>query len=273
MRVFIRKYLTEIKAVFRKLEMQSGFFNPFSCKMIQSDTVFRKIIIVCNDLSACDCMVKHFELQDYEIRSVNTAIDFYKAIDRERYALAIIDIDLPDQSGLVLSKYLRTNTNTLIILLTENVSIESRIEAYESGADQLIGIPVNLKELSVVIANFMTRIAKHESGSTDSKLRVTGSTWQLNPEEWSLLTPSGKHLRLTAKEYTFLNCFVSVQQGIVSRSSLLQNLGYTQNEYGHRSLESLVYRLRKKISPNLDTPIKTANGSGYAFSSVLELNS
>jgi len=45
------------------------------------------------------------------------------------------------------------------------------------------------------------------------------------------------------------------------------------DEHGNRSLESLIYRLRKKISPNLETPIKTVNGSGYIFTAKIEIES
>jgi DNA-binding response OmpR family regulator len=45
-----------------------------------------------------------------------------------------------------------------------------------------------------------------------------------------------------------------------------------RNENGRRALEALVYRLRKKISPTLDTPIKTVNRTGYSFTSSLDLD-
>lgn len=52
----------------------------------------------------------------------------------------------------------------------------------------------------------------------------------------------------------------------------MRHLGYIQNDSGHRAPEGLVYRIRKKISQTLDTPIKMASGSGYAFTSVLGLD-
>ena len=96
-------------------------------------------------------------------------------------------------------------------------------------------------------------------------------TWTLVSDEWSLITSGGDKLHLTSKEYSFLNCLALTPKGIVSRDSILNVLGYEHNENGNRSLESLVYRLRKKISPPLDTPIKNANVTGYSFEALIQL--
>lgn len=241
--------------------------------MKESDDIVKRIIIVEDDCSVGECIAKYLQLKGWDVTIACSAVEFYKIIDRRKFALAIIDIGLPDQSGLVLVDYLSSNAKTRIIIISGKPTAENRVEGYRCGADHFLAKPLNFQELGSIVSNMMKRFQEDTEDGYNSVLgSVLGSKWRLIPEEWSLITPSGKELRLTAKEYAFICCLAEAPRGIVSRSCLMKSLGYMQNEYGHRSLESLVYRLRKKISPTLDTPIKTASGSGYTFTSVLELD-
>ncbi|RXK80017.1 response regulator transcription factor [Chlorobaculum sp. 24CR] len=237
------------------------------------EKITQRIIIVDDDCSIRDSIAKYLNLKGWGVTIAGSAIDFYKNIDQKRFSIAIINPSLPDQNGFVLVRYLYSNTKVRIIILCEALSTESKIDGYRCGADHVLGKPLNYQELGAIVSNLMRRVeASNTCDGRNNFSVLSESKWKLIPDEWFLVTPSGKTLRLTAKEYAFISCLASQPKSIVSRTCLMQNLGYMQNECGHRSLESLVYRLRKKISPTLDTPIKTANGSGYTFTSVLELD-
>jgi len=229
-----------------------------------------RIIIVEDDQDLRESILQFLTLKGFDVTGVGSAIEFYGEIIKKPYCIAILDLSLPDQDGLVLSGYLRANTGIRILMLTARSSLEERLAGYESGADFYLVKPVDFRELAASLSSMIQRM---EAAGEESVHGIGSGTdhWLLVKKEWLLLTPQGDEVKLTAKEYSFLNCLSADPSNIVSREMLLDSLGYQQNLSGHRALESLVYRLRKKISPDLDTPIKTASGSGYTFSSDIVL--
>lgn len=227
-----------------------------------------RLIIVEDDEDLRASIVKYLELKGYDVTGVGTALDFYSAVAVHRYAVAILDLALPDQDGLVISKYIRANTSMRILMLTARTTVEDRLAGYESGADVYLVKPVDFRELTASIINLLNRAEAEGFTATDAP-HPADERWTLNTKEWMLITPEAVQVRLTSKEYIFLSVLLASKNNIVSREDLLNSLDYSLNESGNRSLESLVYRLRKKISPRLETPIKTASGSGYTFSSQL----
>ena len=244
--------------------------------MSPSDTSVNQIIYVEDDLSFRSVILKYLKIKGYSVTDVGSALDFYKEFERQEYPLAIIDIGLPDQSGLVLIKYVRENSRTRILVLSGDSSSDTTIAAYEAGADQFLTKPVNFRLLDTAVARLIERATGQPDGSpeaitSEAKDKSSSHTWRLLTEGWALITPAGEALHLTGKEYAFIHKLVETPNVPVSRSTLLKELGYPLDEHGHRSLESLIYRLRKKISPTLETPIKTVNGSGYIFTAKIEI--
>lgn len=239
--------------------------------MEQQSVTAGRVIIVEDDADFRDSIVKYLRNRGLDITGVGSAIEFYREVSAAHYELAILDLALPDQSGIVLSQYLRANTRMRIIILTAKTSLEERIAGYDAGADVYMVKPVDFRELYATASSLLGRM--HEaSTATITPQPPQALEWKLGRSDWSLITPSGGHLKLTSKEYAFLDCLAGDQQAIVPRETLLNALGYESSEYGNRALESLIYRLRKKISPTLDTPIRTASGSGYTFTSPLHIS-
>lgn len=244
--------------------------------MFRSGTPFNQIIFVDDDASFRSFILKYLEQSGYPVIGAGSAIDFYREFDRQLYPLAIIDVGLPDQSGLVITKYIRENSSTRILLLSGDTSQETMIAGYEAGADQVLTKPVNFRLLDAALGNLMKRAVGQTAGLSEELTRKTEEVssshiWRLLTEGWALVTPAGEKLHLTGKEYVFIHKLVETPSVPVSRTILLKELSYPLDQHGHRSLESLIYRLRKKISPLLNTPIKTLNGEGYTFTSRIEV--
>ena len=244
--------------------------------MTQSEASFNQIIIVEDEPAFRDMISKYVAKKGFEVALAGSAIEFYREFEKKQFALAIIDIGLPDQNGLVLTKYIRANSKTRVVLLTGDTSLDRRIEGYEAGADVYLTKPVNFRLLDAALENLVMRVAEHNAVLSDNtvikpKNSEDSHVWVLRTEEWRLVTPCGERLHLTSKEQIFIHALAETPNTPVSRKVLLERLGYQNDEYGNRSLESMIYRLRKKISPNLETPIKTANGSGYIFTAKIKI--
>jgi len=239
--------------------------------MSKNATDAKRIIIVEDDSDLRDSIIKYLRLKGYDVTGVGTALDFYAEVAADNYAVAILDLALPDQDGLVISQYIRSNTGMRILMLTARTSVEDRLAGYESGADVYLLKPVDFRELAASLENLFGRLERDASSSITGNKMEKGY-WRLNGEDWALESPEGDVMKMTSKEYQFLYALAEASGQIVSREELLKILGYALNESSNRSLESLVYRLRKKISPTLDTPIRTASGSGYTFTSPLQVS-
>ncbi|NTU93362.1 MAG: response regulator transcription factor [Chlorobiaceae bacterium] len=233
----------------------------------------QRVIVIEGDRELRDSLVSALSLQGYAVTGVGSAGDFYQLLfSSEQCDLAIIDIGLPDQSGFVLAEYVRKNTDARIIVLHSGLSLEERLAGYESGADISLPKPVDARELTALIANMFDRIeaarprqVKAASVQEPAPEEEAGA-WKLLRNEWSLLTPRGDSIALTAKEFDFLLSLVLQSTAIVTRQYILKILGYQPNEQGNRALESLIYRLRRKTEAfGYGFPIKTYRGVGYCL--------
>ncbi|TLU81645.1 MAG: response regulator transcription factor [Chlorobium sp.] len=235
------------------------------------------VIIAEDDLSIRKCLVKYLTVVGYDVTGVGSALEIYQHIAVNSYQVAILDIGLPDQSGIALCEYLRNNTDMRIIMLTGRSTIEEKLAGYNSGADIYLVKPVDFRELSASISNLLRRrdialqTPQQQQGESEDKLLSAKNKrlWKLDRAEWSLYNPDGKMIKLTSKEFEFMNCFISNSHKNITRKEIMSILDYEHNEYGKRALESLVHRLRQKIDINGTSPIKTVFGVGFNFAEEL----
>ncbi len=228
-----------------------------------------RIIIVEDDKPLLKSVVKYLRLDGYDVTGVGSAYEFYQHLFAAPYVLAILDVGLPDQSGLVLSEYVRNNTNMRIIMLTARASIDDELAGHKAGADMYLVKPFDFRKLSASIASLLARL---EAPASDPQFvaekpeSLPSGEWRLLTTQWILQAPSGQHLKLTGKELEFIIQLVSSPKAVVSRLELLNKLGYFNSESGNHSLQSLINRLRKKIeSCNAVFPIQTSHAIGYIF--------
>ena len=237
----------------------------------------RRVIVVEDESDFRESMMEYLVLSGLDVTGVESALEFYQNISRQHYALAVVDIGLPDQNGLVLAEYIRNNTDMRIIILTAQSSLESKVEGYKAGADIYLVKPVDFSELSASIYSILGRLDKNLP--ITSELKKIGphrneepSSWTLVRSDWTLSNPNGDEIKLTSKEFDFIELLASSPNTVVVRQDLLKRLDYDNNEYGNRSLDALVHRLRlKKKSINCRIPIKTNHGSGYSFSASINM--
>ncbi|MBN1279692.1 MAG: response regulator transcription factor [Chlorobium sp.] len=227
----------------------------------------KRIIIVEDDRDFRESIMEYLALAGFEVTGVASALDFYQKIARERYLLVILDISLPDQDGLVLAEYVRKNTDMRIIMLTAQSSQKSKVIAYESGADLYLTKPVDFPELLASITSILGRLTVGTSSRPEPEPDNEKQHWQLQRNDWSMLTPKEEIIQLTAKEFDLIEKLASLPNQVVERQVLLKALDYENDEFGNRSLDALIHRLRrKKDGLSCRIPIKTAHGSGYCFS-------
>jgi len=219
--------------------------------------------------------VKFLGIFGYEVLAVGSALEFYRVINQYGGCLAIIDVGLPDQNGLVLVEYLRNNSDIYILMLTSKQTIDEKLACYQAGADMLLDKPVEFRELSALLPNIFNRLGKPECivySQVNHHVQVPEDiSWKIMRDGWVLISPKGDSVGLTLKEFKFLLSLSNTSAMAVSRKELLKTLEYQNDEYGHRALESLVHRLRNKTAALGSSPIKTAHGVGYSFTAPVNI--
>ena len=203
------------------------------------------------------------ELSGFYADGRGSAQEFYQALNAVRYDVAIVDLGLPDQSGLKVVEFLREKTNMGIIILTARSSINDRMLGYDCGADYFFSKPVDTLELVAAIKNLHSRLVGSLPNIDDAL-----ECWRLNKSSWRLASPDGRDIELTSKELQFLDILMQQANENITRQYVLDILGYSEDTYGSRSLDSLVKRLRKKVESTLELelPVRTVHAVGFCFS-------
>lgn len=231
-----------------------------------------EVILVEDDVILRDGLKEYLELGGCAVTAVGSGLDCFMALTRQpTLRVAVIDLGLPDIDGQRIVEHLRQHTQIRIIVLTADNNRDARIGSYQAGADLYMNKPVDSGELVAAIISLGQRQASLASPSAE--MESAGSCWQLNRLEWTLTCPNGAILRLTNREFQFMDQLASDKKAPLPRQVLCQALYQRHDASAEASLSTLVKRLRQRIDAihNGDSPILTAHGSGYRFAGSLDL--
>lgn len=197
-----------------------------------------------------------------EVTEVATISQFHQQFSAHPFDVLVIDRMLPDGDGLELVESLRQEgVRAGIVLFSSRDASKDRIEGYERGADHYLTKPVRLQELKAVIDAVGKRVREPRQ-------------WVLDMVNWSLLSPDGSTVQLTALEAAFLHGVATAPNRQASRTSLVRRLGRDAATYDFRNLDALVLRLRRKVGDGctMTFPLKTLHGMGYCLTQSISIN-
>ena len=216
-----------------------------------------RVVVIEDESDLNSAIVSFLNLSDFAADGVRSAAELDAWLFSHDCDLAVVDIGLPDRSGLAITETLRGRSRCGIVIVTARGQVDDRLLGYSTGADYYLVKPIDMRELVAVLK------AVHD------RLPPPRMEWQLNPLGWQLTAPNGCSVRLTRSELTVLKILVERPGSPVTRTVIGVALGYNGTDHDPRRLEIMIRRLRKKIldETNMDAPIETAHGIGYAFTS------
>jgi len=179
--------------------------------------------------------------------------------------LAIIDLGLPEISGLEIIRRVRAEGKTYpILILTARDRWEDKVDGLSAGADDYVVKPFHFEEVSARVNALLRR----SGGWASSQLEAGPVSLDMSRQE---LTVSGDVLELTSFEYKIIE-YLMVRAGqVISKAELTDRLYDQDFERDSNVIEVFIGRLRKKMDPdNSLKPIETLRGRGYRF--ALERN-
>jgi DNA-binding response OmpR family regulator len=183
--------------------------------------------------------------------------------------LVILDLMLPDISGLEVCRRLRQEKNIPIIMLTAKSQETERIVGLEMGADDYITKPFSLAELTARVRAVLRRACLPKNEEMDKEKLIIRGPLHLNIENHQV-SKGGEEIILTPTEFNILALLARHPGRVFSRLQLLEAcLGDAYSGY-ERSIDTHISNMRKKIEPDPANPtfILTVFGLGYKFSNA-----
>ncbi|MBQ0718346.1 MAG: response regulator [Sulfitobacter litoralis] len=179
------------------------------------------------------------------------------------FDLIVLDVMMPGEDGLSLTRGLRETMQTPILLLTAKGETENRIDGLEAGADDYLAKPFEPKELLLRINAILRRMPDTRVADATPKVLSMGAI-RYDIERGELW--QGEDLvRLTATEIQLMRIFAAQPGMALSRSKLVEELGRDRGQAQERAVDVQITRLRRKIEDNPKQPryLQTVRGAGY----------
>jgi two-component system response regulator PhoP len=220
-----------------------------------------RILVVEDEVKLCEQIQQFFADKGFAVDTANTGRDGYYMGKEYPIDAAVIDIGLPDFSGIELIKRLRKDKVTVpILILTARSRWQEKVEGLEAGADDYLVKPFHYEELQARINALIRRSA----GVAHPVLTHDNIELDTVAQE---VTVSGVKQDLTAYEYKVLEYLMFRKGEVVSKSVLTAHIYDEDFDRDSNVLEVFIGRLRKKLDPDgTRKPIETLRGRGYLIS-------
>ena len=230
------------------------------------------ILVVDDDKEIRSLLERYLLGQGFRVSTAGDGRSMEDRLATAKIDLVVLDVMLPDDSGLDLCRSLRNRGTLPIILLTALKEDIDRIIGLEIGADDYLGKPFNPRELVARIRAVLRRVSETKAISapaTTTLFRFTG--FIAEPAAHRVTTADGHDVGLTAAEFELLLAFLERPGRMLSRNQLLDITQQRDAGPFDRSIDVLVSRLRRKLGKFCDaTILKTRRNGGYQLVARVE---
>jgi DNA-binding response OmpR family regulator len=225
------------------------------------------IVVVEDEATQRQLLVEYLGRQNFRVSGVDGGTALRRLVERELPALVLLDIGLPGEDGFALARWLREKSGRIgIIMVTAATDTVDRVVGLETGADDYVAKPVELRELLARVKSVLRRATGAAIVSAGSRVRM--GRLVLDLEKRLLVDPhNGDELALTSSEFDLLKLFAENPNRPLQRDWLLETTAHREMEAFDRAIDLRVTRLRRKIEVDPAHPdaLRTVRGVGYMF--------
>ncbi len=215
-----------------------------------------RILLVEDDGTIGEAVRDHVAASSHAVDWVRTIADAAAVREAVEYGLILLDLQLPDGSGIDFLKYMRRLEDTTpVIILTARDQISDRIEGLNGGADDYLVKPFNLDELEARIM----AVSRRYRDTPHLLLRFANIEIDRPNRE---LAVSGEKVMLTSREWAILDILAARPGAVVAKDRIEDALYAFGQEIESNTVEVYVSRLRKKLGKDR---IRTQRGLGYSL--------
>jgi two-component system phosphate regulon response regulator OmpR len=221
------------------------------------------LLIVDDDERIRDLLKKFLVRSGFLVTAARDAAHARRVLSGLDFDLIVMDVMMPGEDGVSLTRSLRETNSTPIMLLTAKGETEHRIAGLEAGADDYLVKPFEPKELLLRINAILRRMPETPAQETVPKILHLGPIrYDIERGE---MWQGDDLVRLTATESQLMKIFSAQPGEPISRAKLVEDLGRDRGQAQERAVDVQITRLRRKIEPNPKQPryLQTVRGAGY----------
>ena len=215
------------------------------------------ILVVDDDDRIRELIKQYLEKNQFLVTTARNSLDAKKKLEIIKFDILIVDIMMPGESGLSLTKEVKKNNPTPIILLTAKGETQERIEGLELGADDYLGKPFEPKELLLRIKNILN---KTQTPILAEEIYIGNTLINLKKLNIKM---DNRVIKINPQEKKVLEKMLGSPGKVFSRD----DIGKIINISKERTIDVMIARLRQKIEPNSKNPkyLQTIRGAGYVL--------
>ncbi|NOC47029.1 response regulator [Ruegeria sp. HKCCD7559] len=221
------------------------------------------LLIVDDDERIRDLLKKFLMRNGFLVTAARDAAHARRVLSGLDFDMIVMDVMMPGEDGVSLTRALRETHTTPILLLTAKGETEHRIAGLEAGADDYLAKPFEPKELLLRINAILRRMPETPAEESAAKILNLGPIrYDIERGEmWQGEDP----VRLTATESQLMKIFSAQPGEPISRAKLVEDLGRDKGQAQERAVDVQITRLRRKIEQDPKQPryLQTVRGAGY----------
>ncbi|MBX3573632.1 MAG: response regulator transcription factor [Mesorhizobium sp.] len=218
------------------------------------------LLVVDDDTRIRNLLKQFLTGNGFRVTVAGTAAEARRHLEGLDFDLLVLDVMMPGESGVELTRALRADKNTPILMLTALSETDSRIAGLEAGADDYLPKPFDPRELILRVNNILRRGGPPATPKVE-QIVFGPYTFQIARRE---LKKGGETIRLTDREQDILSVFAGRIGETIPRHELVGG----EAEVGERTIDVQINRLRRKIERDPANPVwlQTVRGVGYRLS-------
>lgn len=226
------------------------------------NALVRTVLVVDDEPLIREVVVRYLEREGYRVIEAGDGETARQLVQKHTPDLVVLDVMLPGVDGLEVCKWIRSQSDTPVILLTARGEETDRIVGLELGADDYVVKPFSPRELSVRVRNLLKRVGP--TSSRDERLLFDRLAIDAATRE---VTKDGEPIRLTAREFDLLWFLASNPKRVFSRDHLMARVWGYEAAMDTGTVTVHMRRLREKVEddPSRPSHLETVWGVGYRF--------
>ena len=227
----------------------------------------KHLLIVDDDKRIRELLEQFLKKNDYRVTLAEDSVEARILLSSVEFDLLIVDVMMPGEDGLSLTKYISKTRPTPILLLSARVETSEKILGLEMGADDYLSKPFEPRELLLRVEAILKRSKPPNDAKLPNEISIGDFKYNLIRQElWNGVT----RINLTSTQTKLMQIFVNRPNTVISRDELIKNISTVDNNVEQlsnkvRSIDVQINRLRKKLELDPRNPgyLKTVRGYGY----------
>lgn len=224
-----------------------------------------KVLVVEDEVSINDILTSALKSDGYNVKSAFSSMEARQLLESFKPDLAMLDVNLPDENGFDLCKFVNEKYSIPIVILTARNDIVDKILGLELGADDYITKPFHIKEVLTRVKVALRRVEKYKISNEVTFVELN-SRVKVYLQSRTVIKDEEK-VKLKPKEYDLLEFLLRNRNQVFSREELLDKVWGIEYDGELRTVDVHVRRLRSKIDDEDENSIiETVFGIGYVMS-------